>query len=322
MNQAHPLGPYPSPEEREAELDTLAEAIRAEVITLGHSVEGRPIRAARVPRLSDSQDPARVLVTANIHGVEYVGTRVAMGFLAALLGPDPALEALRQRAEVWVLPSLNPDAYARTWARQGRGTLQELRANAHGVDLNRNFPLPGPQPWYALSLGGWATGSPQPGNPFYRGEAPLSEPETAALAKLLETVPFVASANLHSFMGTVFHAHVQSRPHFAAYGKLCRAFRSGQKTIRYRPVGSRMFDWFTGEQEDYQHHARDTWAICVEIFPFFASYRQHPRAPSTFWRFNPRSPESWVANDVPGLAAYFHATLDLGPPSRLDTGAR
>ncbi len=57
---------------------------------------------------------------------------------------------------------------------------------------------------------------------------------------------------------------------------------------------------WTGEQEDWQHHVHGTWALTVEVFPLAASFRQHLRALSLFWRFNPRDPRPWVDNDVPG----------------------
>ena len=60
--------------------------------------------------------------------------------------------------------------------------------NARGVDLNRNFPLPAPQQPVWFDFDGWRTGSDDPSNPFYRGEHPLSEPESAAIAGLLDRV--------------------------------------------------------------------------------------------------------------------------------------
>src|SRR5690606_19709384 len=122
---------------------------------------------------------------------------------------------------------------------------------------------------------------------------------------------FVAGANLHSFMGTLIPARVtESRAH-ATYRQLCRSFAGGQGR-RYRRLASRIFDTFTGEQEDHQHHAHGTWAVCVETFTILASYRQHLRAPSVFWRFNPRDPAPWVENDIAGLCSYFTAALQLG----------
>ncbi|HVU76938.1 MAG TPA: M14 family zinc carboxypeptidase [Gaiellaceae bacterium] len=80
---------------------------------VGHSVEGRPIRAIHV-----AGPGPRVLVVGCIHGNECAGL--------------PVVAALRQahpREDLWLVPTLNPDGLA-------HGTRQ----NAHGVDLNRAFP--------------------------------------------------------------------------------------------------------------------------------------------------------------------------------------
>jgi hypothetical protein len=214
---------------------------------------------------------------------------------------------LRDQAEVWIIPCLNPDGYQRTWDHGGVGTVSALRTNHNGVDLNRNFPLPG----NARRRFFPGAGSQRAGDATYCGPAPLSEPESAAVDALCREQRFVASANLHSFMGTLISARVSDRTSYATYGRLCAAFANAQPHTRYRRVASRIFDVFTGEQEDHLHHAYGCWSVCVETFPVLESFRQHLRAPSLFWRFNPRDPEPWVRNDVPGLLAYFEAALAL-----------
>lgn len=304
-----PLAPYPGPEQRDGETAALAARVGGELVEYGVSVEGRSLLAVRVP--STMSDPPRVLCGANIHGVEFIAGRVALGLLRALADGDPRLLALRARAELWVIPSINPDGYARTFAAAGRGRLAELRGNARGVDLNRNFPRPGG------AAPSWlpGTGSDRPGAATYRGPHPLSEPETAALDRLFAAQRFVAGANLHSFMGTLIPARVTARGPYGVYRRLCRSFAAAQPRRRYLRLASRLFDAFTGEQEDHQHHVHGTWAVCVETFTILASYRQHLRAPSVFWRFNPRDPEPWVDNDVAGLCAYFGAALRLDRPA-------
>ncbi len=106
---------------------------------LGLSVDGRPIVAFA------GGDPAatrRVLVVGCIHGNEPAGTAVTT-----------ELRSLRVPAgvELWVIPYLNPD-----------GAAAATRGNAHGVDLNRNFP------WHWQHLTGL----------YYSGPKPLSEPES------------------------------------------------------------------------------------------------------------------------------------------------
>ncbi|CUR56730.1 Peptidase M14, carboxypeptidase A [metagenome] len=119
-----------------------------EVRTIGHSVRGRPIRAWR---LGEPGKRPMVLVST-MHGNEPHTRRI--------------LETLRdgraiRGVDLWVVPTYNPDGLA-------RGT----RRNAHGVDLNRNFPYK----WADLD-----------GN-YESGPRPGSEPETRAMMGFLQEV--------------------------------------------------------------------------------------------------------------------------------------
>jgi protein MpaA len=119
----------------------------ARVLLLGHSWQGRQITAVRVG------DPAGtpVLVVGCIHGNETGGIRISR-----------ALERLSPRGlDLWIVSDLNPD-----------GVAAGTRQNAHGVDLNRNFP------W------GW-----RPLNGVYEsGARPLSEPEARIAQALVRRV--------------------------------------------------------------------------------------------------------------------------------------
>jgi murein peptide amidase A len=130
-----------------------AGATAAERDVIGHSVQGRPIVSVRL----GSQDPeVRMLVIGAVHGDERAGMRIAR-LLIALGAP--------REAEVLVVPTLNPD-----------GVAARSRGNAHGVDLNRNFPFD----WRPLGGG------------EYSGRGPFSEPESRAARRLiLRTKPDV-----------------------------------------------------------------------------------------------------------------------------------
>ena len=92
-------------------------------LVAGHSVEGRAI-----PVHVRGLGPDVCLVMATIHGDESAGTPLLQRLLAHLEGHP---ELLRGRRVV-VMPVANPDGLA-------NGT----RANANGVDVNRNFEAPG-----------------------------------------------------------------------------------------------------------------------------------------------------------------------------------
>jgi predicted deacylase len=301
-----PLPGYLDPEAREAETRRLAARAGGEVVAFGRSVEGRPLLAARVPTATPGAP--RVLCLANLHGLELVGTSVALGLLSGLAdGTAPRHAALRRAAEVWVVPSLNPDGHARTFAQGGAGPVAALRCN---VDLNRNFPRPHGAPPSRLPF----SGSDRPGASTYRGPAPLSEPESAALDGLLEAQGFRAVLSLHSTMGTLIPARVLDRPSAQAYRALCATFTESQRSFRYRRLQGGALDAFTGELEDHAHHRHRAWACCVEVYPLHHDALARLGATASFWRFNPRRPERYVENDAPAAAAYLAAAATRPRP--------
>lgn len=113
---------------------------------IGRSVQGRQIVAVRSGEAGASE---RVLVIGCVHGNESAGMRVARRLIARTPLRDAAL---------WVVPSLNPD-----------GVAAGTRGNAHGVDLNRNFPFG----WQSLE------------GLEYSGTHALSEPESRAAQRLI-----------------------------------------------------------------------------------------------------------------------------------------
>lgn len=128
-----------------------------EVRTLGRSVRGRPIRAFRL----GEPGRRRVVLFSTMHGNERQTKAILEGLRdgRAIRGVD-----------LWVVPTYNPDGFA-------AGT----RRNAHGVDLNRNFPYA----WADLD------GS------YESGPRPASEPETRAVMRFLRDVDPVRVLSFH-----------------------------------------------------------------------------------------------------------------------------
>ena len=133
-------------------------------VVLGRSVDGRAI-AAFVG--GDPSATRRVLVVGCIHGNETAGTAITT-----------VLTSLRVPAgvQLWVIPFLNPD-----------GAAAGTRGNAHGVDLNRNFP------WHWQHLSGI----------HYSGPKPLSEPESRIAYHLILRVKPVVAIWFHQHLDLV-----------------------------------------------------------------------------------------------------------------------
>ena len=133
-------------------------------VVVGTSVKGEPLTLHLF-----GDGPDSTLIFSGIHGDEpsaaFVGRR-----LAETLEADPSLAT---RGTVAVFPLVNPD-----------GLAARTRANANGVDCNRNFPASN---WKASRVGR-----------FYTGPAPASEPETRAVIAAIELVRPRRIISVHS----------------------------------------------------------------------------------------------------------------------------
>jgi protein MpaA len=137
------------------------------VITIGHSVRGRSIRAVLV---GDPRARRAVLVVGCIHGNEQAG--IAIAKLLAAGSPVPGVA-------LWIVPVLNPD-----------GAAADTRQNADGVDLNRNFPYR----WRPLGTRGYLQ---------YSGPHALSEPESRAAQRFILRIRPQLTIWFHQPLGLV-----------------------------------------------------------------------------------------------------------------------
>jgi protein MpaA len=134
---------------------------------IGHSVDGRPIHVVE----TGTRGEPRILVVGCIHGNECAG----MAVIRVLRRRTPP-----KHADLWLVPSLNPD-----------GRAAGTRQNARGVDLNRNFPA------------GWSRHG-SPGTTYYSGPRPFSEPETRAARQLVAAVRPKVTIWYHQHMRLVW----------------------------------------------------------------------------------------------------------------------
>lgn len=182
-----------------ARLDALA-AQRpdiASVSTIGLSLEGRPIRAIRISRVPAGTRAPGVLVNAAQHAREWATPMTAMYMVERLIEDaesDARVSALLDRAEIFVVPVVNPDGYEWSWAApENRLWRKNRRINGDGtigVDLNRNWG------WQWGGAGSSSSGSSE----TFRGPAAFSEPETQVLRDFALGKPdLVLNIDLHSY---------------------------------------------------------------------------------------------------------------------------
>jgi len=104
----------------------------------------------------------------------------------------------RPHVKYFTVLKLNPDGVAR-----------DTRQNAHGVDLNRNFPR------------GWQAQG-DPGSTYYSGPSPASEPETRAGMRLIRRVRPDVTIWYHQHLNIVDHSRGSSRRIVHRYAHVAR----------------------------------------------------------------------------------------------------
>lgn len=156
-------------------------AAAPQTAVIGHSVKGRAIVAYE---RGDPRAPA-VLVVGVIHGNEQAGLAVTRRLRHV---------ALPEGVHLWIMPTANPDGLA-------AGTRQ----NAHGVDLNRNWPT------------AWVHNG-RPWDGYYSGPRPMSEPENRAMRAFILRVRPALTIWYHQPLDVVYG----SDPHVALLRRYAR----------------------------------------------------------------------------------------------------
>jgi protein MpaA len=186
-------------------------------LPLGRSVDGRTIRPVVI-----GSGPRVLLVVGCIHGNEPAG----MAITAALARTRPL-----PGTEIVVVPTVNPDGCL----------VLHTRQNAHGVDLNRNFP----SNWARIG---------RRGSFQWSGPRPLSEPESRYFVALVRA--------LHPAVTVVFHQHedvVRAWGQSRATARRFAALLGG--LLPYRAER-----WPYGTEANWQNHAfADEASFVVEL---------------------------------------------------------
>jgi len=160
---------------------TLAQCMATQLVDSGaKSVSGVPLYTQNIrpdePRL-------RVLVLGGIHGDEMSSTSLAMHWIT-LVKQNPTDVHWR------FIPLLNPD---------GLLSKPSKRVNAHGVDLNRNFPTPN---WHKQAKIYWEQRTKKDPR-RWPGPDPLSEPESKFLHMEMERFNPHLIVSIHAPFGVL-----------------------------------------------------------------------------------------------------------------------
>ncbi|MDQ3876912.1 MAG: DUF2817 domain-containing protein [Actinomycetota bacterium] len=168
---------------------------------IGHSVRGHKLHVWE----RGDPDADSIVVVGCIHGNECAALPVIRKLIH---GPLP------RHVDLWIIPTLNPD-----------GMKAGTRQNAHRVDLNRNFHYL----WRKIG---------EPGDTYYSGPHPLSEPESRAAVRFIKRIAPRVSIWFHQAEDVVWGPHHRRKRIAHCYAQLV-----GQQYRREVPTPGSVTTW-------------------------------------------------------------------------------
>lgn len=270
--------------------------------SIGKTPEGRDIWALKISSNAQGDTSAKpgVVFTGNHHAREWMSMEVPLHLAEELIhkyDEDPAMKKRVDSAEIWIMPSVNPDGYeySRTedaWWRKNRNPVTDTgcpsgaqscptdpAANGAvtiGVDINRNYYDGKPEHFELYRPKGdkpcntWddeGVASDNPNKDTYRGPRGGSEPEVQALMSFEYSRP-----NIHGIIDHHGYGEMLLRPwgqtktppeNIAAYDEVGHRMQAAQsKPYRYMPS----IDLYptTGTSTD-MHQANGKMAFTIEL---------------------------------------------------------
>ena len=217
---------------------------------IGTSVQGRPILAYIF-----GQGSTAILYTGAIHGNEISSSYLMDNWIKELEANARALPVGRK---IVVIPEVNPD-----------GVAAGTRNNANNVDLNRNFDV---SDWQSDITDTWGNPIPNGG-----GKAPMSEPETKALANFTTQLRPKITMSFHSIGGLVIANQAGNSSSLASRYASLTGYRNatGQS--------STTFDYaISGTYDDWIAEKLDLPSVLVELGSH--TYSQFPLNVGALWQ--------------------------------------
>jgi hypothetical protein len=278
----------------------------AEARLLGRSVQGRPIFGFE---WGDRSAGEISVLLSGVHAMEWIGLEVGHSVVRGLRERFPNRRTL-------YIPLLNPDGFRRAEMDLVEGRRRFVRANAHGVDLNRGWPthyrrFHGPSKIFSVL-----------GN---SGSGPRAEPEIDAVCAELDRlvnsgVRVERALSLHSFgevilrpWGGVF-ARTKDEPALRAASQAI----ADKSAAGYRP--KQVSRWYPGisfahgMEIDHLYGAYGAQSLLVECST--GGFRWSDRS-SWFhpWRwFNPPDPDACAEDLRDPLVEFLAGVLPSSSP--------
>ncbi|MBK7213178.1 MAG: carboxypeptidase regulatory-like domain-containing protein [Bacteroidales bacterium] len=250
-----------------------------QVSTIATLTSGRKLMVVKISdNVATDENEPEFLYTSSIHGDETTGYILMMHLIDYLLsnyGTDTEVTDLVNNVEIYINPLANPDG---TYAGGNTTVSGATRANANGVDMNRNYPDP-------------QDGDHPDGNAW--------QPETIAFMDFASQHHFVSSCNFHGGAEVVNYpwdtwATLSADDDWwvyvsAEYADTAQIHApSGYMTDVTASGYSNGFAWYEvdGGRQDYMNYFQRCREITIEV-----SSTKNPAASSlpSYWDYNWRS---------------------------------
>lgn len=261
---------------------------------IGESVEGRPLYALQV-----GTGKKEILVDGGIHAREHMTTNVLMemidqytvSYRAKTKFANYNTRAILDKTSIWFIPMINPDGV--TLVQKGLKAMKpenqkiikaynkssnykRWKANARGVDLNRNFDAV----WSLL-------GNTPKSFMGYKGESAFSEPESKAVKAFVEKHRFKADYSYHSSGQVLYWYNFQNKKNYARDLQLTRKVSGITGYSVIAPVNNRA----SGSSADWFILSQKQPGLTIEIAP----YSGLGPVPHKYWS------SIWAKNKTIGL---------------------
>lgn len=238
---------------------------------LGTLNSGRKIMGVRINNGDTTRKP-KFLYSSTIHGDETTGMILMLRLIDELCtSTDSRIVNLVNNLDIFIFPDANPDG---TYYGGNNTVTGSRRANANGVDMNRNYPDP--------------HSSAHPDGNAY-------QTETQWFMQLAEDYPFVMAANFHGGAEVMNYPWDNTKTRHAddawwqyvsnQYVAATRAVYSSYMTDTYSSGITNGADWYMigGGRQDYMNGYRQCREITIEC----SSVKTLPAAQlNTYWNYN------------------------------------
>lgn len=237
--------------------------------TFGESVEGRELVA-----LSLGRGSRVILCTASLHACEFFSTNFVMymadqyayGYATNGEIDGMSCRELLDKVRFLIVPMVNPDGvniaqngpdaaadpdFIRSVDMQG-ATYYSWKANANGVDLNRNFPLDWRQENYLT----------HPAARYFCGNEAAIEPEVQAMMRLMENTPFCMAFDFHTYGEKIYWIDTNTQDHAQRYAGIAERLCD---VTGYYDFGMEDVSKFGGYLLNYARETYDVFSAVVEL---------------------------------------------------------